>query len=365
MRIKHLKLHHFRNYEDKEFDFEDQSNLILGPNGSGKTSLLEALYFLALGRSFRTSLDQTLLKFSHEDFFVRGGFLTDQNRSLEIVCSLDKKKVIKINRKTAGRLSDLIGLVPVIVFLDKDTALVDGAPGLRRKFMDILFSQVDRNYFLHLVRYHHMLKERNFYLKNGPSDPVLLESLDEGLIDSGSRIVLQRINFFQKLSSLFCRERETYASGWLSGLTLEYHSSLLSSDRPLNDPDPLMLIKKLFKSALLENRSQEERLKYTISGPHRDDIMIYRTGSVRFADYSSAGEKRLFAVLLKMAELGFLKEFVREKPVLLMDDIMLELDEKSRAILLLFLSQVPCQVMISAVDEKDYSALPALNRIIL
>lgn len=362
MRIKNLKLRHFRNYEEKEFDFHDRSNLVLGSNGSGKTSLLESVYLLALGRSFRTTLDQALLQFSRRDFFVRGSFLTDQERSLEIICGLDKKKVIKINRKTAGRLSDLIGLVPVVVFLDRDTALVDGPPSLRRKFMDILFSQADRDYFLHLVRYHHVLKERNFYLKNGPADPVLLDSLNEALADSGSRIVLGRLKYFQALLSSFYEARETYAAGWFPDLALEYHSTVLSV--PVGpDADPFPFIRQVFKSGLEESRAQEERMKFTVIGPHRDDLLVNRTGNNRFADYSSAGEKRLLAVLLKIAELGFISRFVREKPILLMDDILLELDEKSRLILLSFLSSVRCQIILSAVDENEYAGLPGLNRI--
>ncbi|MDD5065413.1 MAG: DNA replication and repair protein RecF [bacterium] len=361
MRIKKLKLLNFRNYTEKEFEFKEKINLISGANGSGKSSLLEAIHILSLGRSFRTSVDQTLVHRHENQLFLHGIFQAYDDRIVDIKFGLEQKKTIKINDAAIPRLSDLIGRIPIILFLDKDIDILEGPPSGRRRFLDLLFSQIDPEYLMNLVQYHKILDQRNHYLKSNHQDPLLMETLNQNLVLSGVKIIQLRMQYIGEFTGSLSRVLAQYDDPQLPAVQLQYRSSVFP-DYKINRYD-MDILSSCFHSQLLETRLREEKYKYTLIGPHRDDLFFLNQDGSRLVDYSSRGERRLFMLFVKFAEMEFISCYKKDPAIVLMDDILLELDKKNKDFITDSIAKITCQSFITTVDENDYQNLPDKNMI--
>ncbi len=339
MWLKYIELNFFRNYSSKKFYFQNKKNLILGKNGSGKTSLLEAIYLACFAKSFRTYNDMFLINKNNQSFYIKSIFADMEEYQIEIGFNR-KKKQIKINEKNIKNLNDLIGLVNIIVFLQNDLELIEGSPDFRRKFLNILFSQVDKVYFHNLIIYNKLLRYRNKFLKEFIEDKNLFISINENIARAGFYLVNARKKFIKKLNNIFkllIKEQD---------IQLSYKTIIGNHDDYLRK--------------LNENVDKERKLGFTLIGPHRDDLFIEKQ-NMKLNDISSTGEKRLVSLVLKLSEFYFIKELRSIEPIILMDDILLELDKENRTVFLNMINFINTQFFITSTNKHNYLKLNNLE----
>ena len=300
MWLKQLSIQHFRNYQELEVEFHPGLNIFLGQNAQGKTNILESIYFLALTRSHRTRNDRDLIYFESTDFKVSGQ-LQRETGPLPLEISLTPKgRITKVNHLKQAKLSNYIGHMNVVLFAPEDLQLIKGSPAGRRKFIDIELGQMKPLYLSDLSQYNHVLKQRNSYLKNSEKiDATFLEVLDSQLASFGSRVIYH-----------------TRLSDNKEDLSIQYQSTVFSEEG--ND------IEEQFLSMLEKNRQKDIFRKTTSIGPHRDDLAFFINNMN--ATFGSQGQHRSVVLSLKLAEIELMEEITREKPILLLDDVMSELD---------------------------------------
>jgi DNA replication and repair protein RecF len=319
MFIKSISLTNFRNRGDYSLDFSD-TTIFIGPNGVGKTNLVEALWLVATGRSWRTSHDAEMTEWQKEFSRIKLTIKAeedDKSKLIELFWQMGDKQIkqLKING-VKHRLIDLLGTVPAVLFSPETIDLLNGAPALRRRFLDIILSQTDRRYALNLLEYHKVLRERNkllAHIKAKRSKQDELEFWDGKLTETGSQIIVRReevIKFFNKELS---RDYEKI-SGKAQKLNLRYKASV-EAER--------------FGDQLSAAREREIEQSTTLYGPHRDDFLFVLEHR-EVASFASRGEFRSVILALKMAEILYLEHKMGEKPVLLLDDIFSELDASRR-----------------------------------
>ncbi|MBU1077786.1 MAG: DNA replication and repair protein RecF [Spirochaetes bacterium] len=235
MWIQHLSLHYFRNLINNEFKFNNKKIIISGKNGTGKTSILEAIYLLSLGRSFRAKKDSNLIHYNSAAGNVAGNFVLQDKEKIDIHLHISNKKIFTINNKSIKRLSQLIGIVNTILFMDKDIDIIERAPELRRKFIDIIFSRVDRKYLSTLIKYYKTLEERNSFLRASIQDQTLLESLNSSLIRYGTEIICLRMNYLKQFLIILKGLIKSYDISIYGDITVKYHTDLFDIDQDTPD----------------------------------------------------------------------------------------------------------------------------------
>ena len=314
MILQKLSLVNFRNYEHLEIECSERINCFTGLNGSGKTNLLEAIYYLSLCKSFLNPADTQNIRFDAPFFVVQGEFLKEDGSVDSIYCGVKRgqKKVFRKNGKDYERLSDHIGLIPLVVVSPADGVLVAGSSEERRRFMDSVISQYNRNYLDHLIAYNRVLSQRNALLKqmaHGGGDFSTMEVLDIQLSQHGVKISEWRKEFIAKLQPLF-NEFYSILSGGSEHVTLEYESVLET---------------KSFEQVLIDAQKKDLALEYTSQGIHRDDLdFSINTHSLKKS--GSQGQQKTFLLALKLGEYRLLEQNTGKKPMLLLDDIHDKLD---------------------------------------
>ena len=347
MWLQSLKIKHFRNYQEADIDFHPGLNVFLGQNAQGKTNILEAIYFLALTRSHRTRSDKDLIHFTENELLV-SGILEKKTGKVPLDINLTPKgRITKVNHLKQSKLSDYIGTMNVVLFAPEDLQLIKGSPSLRRKFIDIELGQIKPVYLSDLSNYNHVLKQRNSYLKaNDKVDETFLTVLDEQLVDYGCRVIKHRLDFLQKLES-FAQDKHWDISQNLEKLTVKYLSSI-----PLHKIDNL---EETYRSSLLNSRKRDLFKKNTGVGPHRDDIAFFI--NQMDANFGSQGQHRSLVLSLKLAEIKLIESITKETPILLLDDVMSELDNKRQLKLLETISQ-DIQTFITTTTLEHLKNLP-------
>lgn len=327
--IKSLYLKNFRNHLEVGFDFE-KFNYIEGLNGSGKSSLIEAIYYVSLLKSFRTSEDSTLVR-NGSDFAKI--VIKTQKDKYEVVLS-DKGKFLKINNKVITKMSDFIGGFKVIVFSLEDLEIIRGLPKKRRTFMDIEMVQIDINYLNHLNTYKQVLKRRNELLKQlrDGDDLTFLNILSKRLAFEADGLIKKRTEFINNLN-------EAFIKGFKRLNTKDRVSVIYKPDVSLNS----------LESVLNEEIKRDLITKTTNNGPHRDDFVLMFNGEIAKSK-ASAGEQRLIILALKMALLDLIKT---EDVVILLDDVLSELDNEVRKMIESVFKQEK-QVIITGTDTNNY-----------
>lgn len=320
MIIKKLKVINFRNYKEESILFSPGLNVLSGINASGKTNLLEAVYLGAIGKSPRTAQDKEMINWGQDYLYVmielNGKY---RSHKLEIHIDSHSAKRIAIDGLPIKKHGELMGVLNVVYFSPDELKMIKESPKERRRFMDISLSQQKKKYFYNLQRYNKTLDQRNKLLKTARSFEGLRDMLavwDIQLATIGAEIISDRLIFLKKLSVYAAREH-TRLSGGREELLLRYESDALDMDRDIKE----QLI--LRYEADIE---KDYQLKFTSSGPHRDDIKITLNG-IDVRKFGSQGQQRSAALSLKMAEISQFEEETGEKPVLLLDDVLSELDE--------------------------------------
>lgn len=328
MTIENLTLRNFRNYEKETFQFSPQTKLIVGPNASGKTNILEAIMFCATGKSFRAEADREAIAWGHElsaiscqlterklELFITSGEVQGAHAPL-------KKYLVN---GVARRMVDFVGNLRAVLFWPEHLELVTDSPSLRRRYLDSVLVQVDREYRRNLLSYERALRQRNKLLdviNEGNASRSQLLFWDQLLIRTGGYLTDARAAYID-----FINTRKN--------ISLEYDKSVISESR-------------------LEQYADEEvAAKVTLVGPHRDDIIFYK-GDKNLSKFGSRGEQRLAILLLKLAELEFIEEKTSERPILLLDDIFSELDQERRKLVFDLIGK---QQTIVTSAERDIMAV--------
>lgn len=324
MYLRELQLNNFRNFVDLSVSFAPGLNIIYGGNGAGKTNLFEAIYYLAIARSHRRRRDDELVRFGSDFFKIFAVTMKDRTPSkFEIIYSRDQipNKKVRIDGSSLERISAIIGKFKSVILSFDDLNLVSGPPHHRRRFLDILLSEMSSSYLADIITYRRILQQRNRILwkikMGGEKNEDLLESWDSQLIEFGTRIISKRDEISKSLFNLV--NEHCHSLGIRSKVMLSYRSSF-----PFYDS-----IESSFRESLNRSREKELERGQTLVGPHRDDIEISLDG-VDLRRYGSCGQQRLVAVAMRFAEANMLNDFYRDPPVLMLDEILVELDLPTR-----------------------------------
>lgn len=347
MEIQRITLNHFRCYAQLSFNPRPGLNLLVGDNAAGKTTVLEALFLCALGRSHRTRFARELIQKGEN---AAGVSLAFQKRSgsHEIASKLwlPAGRDVRVDGKTLTRSGELMGNLNVVLFSPEDLRLVQQGPGERRRFVDMELSQVDSNYYYALQRYNHALKQRNAMLKDDQPDRAVLAVYDTQIAEQGAAIIHARAAFLQKLS-LHAAAIHSRVSGERDELAVAYRPNVSPEHSKSATVGALL-------AALDASLPRDQYRGATGVGPHRDDISLALFGE-ELCEYGSQGQQRTAALALKLAGLELMKERLQEPPVLLLDDVLSELDEHRQQYLAA--SMAGCQTFLTATGTAGLSAL--------
>jgi len=319
--LKSLFLENFRNYQKYSLNFQ-KTTIIVGPNGAGKTNILEAIYLLSAGRSWRTNYDREVVRWGSPLARISAKLENQKDFTIEMAIlkeprpDIPQLKIIKINH-LKKKLTDLLGKMPAVLFSPEEIQMVEGPPALRRRFLDILLCQVDKKYTLALLDLGKIIRGRNrllYYIKIGRSKVGELAFWDEKLVALGSFIIRKR----QKLlGAMNLNLNQIY--GEISGNNESFNLKYKQTVAPEN-----------FRGVLESQRAREIENTATLFGPHRDDL-VFLLENKDITTFGSRGEYRSAILALKIAELEFLRSEVETEPILLLDDIFSELDKTRRS----------------------------------
>ena len=323
MQLNEIHLVNFRNYPEAKLVFSENVVVYTGNNGSGKTNLLDAIHYLSFCKSFLNPIDsQNIL--SDEPFFVIQGIFDKNNKKEAVYCGIKRgqKKQFKRNAKEYERLSDHIGLFPLVVISPSDIALITDGSEERRRFMDSVISQYDKTYLENLIRYGRLIQQRNAYLRQGNCSSEMLDVWDEQLSEYAKPVFEARKVFLERFRPLF-QEVYAFISGSNETVELSYESRLFETD-----PHTLFL----------QSREKDRIMQYTTAGIHKDDLGMLING-FPLRKYASQGQQKSYLIALKLAQFDVLSEAKNMKPLLLLDDIFEKLDQERITALMTLVSK--------------------------
>ncbi|RQD72638.1 MAG: DNA replication/repair protein RecF [Tindallia sp. MSAO_Bac2] len=349
MILKKMTLKNYRNYEEVEVTFGPGLNIFIGENAQGKTNLLEALYLCASLRSFRTRKDRELIKKNEEQAYLRlMAANQDGEQKLELLLKQDQKKRIRKNGLGVTTIGDVMGTVKAVLFSPEDLKIVKDSPQERRQFIDSELIQISPLYYHSLKRYQKILKQRNQLLKNEKVAEEQLEVWDDQLSAYGARIIQLRNQFLSDLLDLarpiheeITEKKEYMELQYRPGINLPEGWSEWELDQLVSH----------FRCEMEKSRKNDLYRRVTHQGPHRDDVH-FTINDMEVRQFGSQGQKRTVVLSLKLAVLEWMKQESGEYPVLMMDDVTSELDQKRQEYLLKYLKPVQTFITTTHLDEK-------------
>lgn len=355
MRIKSLKLLYFRNYLSMNIDVHPSLNVLVGNNANGKTNIIESIFCLALGRSYRTKSDSECIMFG-ETATAMSCVVNKNDKNLDIMLGISNKgKSAKIAGVKKNKLTDFVGELNVVLFSPEDLQLVKGSPSLRREFINREFYQFSRIYHKYYLMYQHLSKQRNSYLKDMRKNPkdemslAYLETLTSQLAKVAIYITKERVSFVQDISELTYKNMMNISNGQ-ELLKIRYKSSVLESLNIVDVMDEGFTEENLTK--VMMKKSFDDIMRgSTKIGPHQDDLEFY-INELDAKMYASQGQQRSIVLSLKLAEINYLKSKTGTYPVLLLDDVLSELD-KNRQLKLLDAINENVQTFITTPSISD------------
>lgn len=313
MILKRISILNYKNLEQVELDFSTKMNCLIGQNGMGKTNLLDAIYYLSFCKSANNPIDSQNIKHDQNFFVLQGSYVTELGDVEEVYCGLKRrqKKQFKRNKKEYTRLSDHIGFIPLVMVSPADAELIAGGSEERRRFMDVVISQYDRDYLSALIRYNKALTQRNTLLKaEEEPDKELMEVWEEIMAMAGEVVYRKRKEFVNEFIPVF----QTFYSSISQGqeqVSLSYESHA--------DNGNLL-------QQLKDNRQRDRIMGYSLKGVHKDDLVM-QLDSYPIKREGSQGQNKTFLIALKLAQFDFLRRTgSNTTPLLLLDDIFDKLD---------------------------------------
>jgi DNA replication and repair protein RecF len=317
MYLQKLVLSNFKNYDGANLTFSDKINCFVGDNGSGKTNILDAIYYLSFCKSYFNPVDTQNIRHESDFFAVHGNYYNQENTDDRVSCVQQraKKKKFSFNKENYKRLADHIGKIPLVMISPYDRDLINDGSEARRKYIDGVISQFDKVYLNNLIDYNKVLLQRNTLLKRfheqGYFDKASLDSWDEKLVTLGNRLFEARIAFLADFNPLF-NEYYSYLSGGNEFVEIVYESQM--NRMPFPD---------LLKQSLEKDRI----LRYTTVGIHKDDL-LFRMDGYPVKKFGSQGQQKSFVIAIKLAQFEYTRKIRKFKPILLLDDIFDKLDDK-------------------------------------
>jgi len=314
MYLKELSLINFKNYSQSELNFSSKINCFIGQNGIGKTNLLDAIYYLSMCKSYLNPIDSQNIRYDEDFFVLQGDYLLKEKKE-RIYCGLkkNKKKQFKRNKSEYQKLSDHIGLLPIVMISPLDNNLIIAGSEDRRKFMDSVISQYDKVYLDNLIRYNRALLQRNKLLKdfyqNRSFNHDTLDLWDDQLFMYGEKVHQVRVQFVKELIPIF-QEYYSRISGNSEQVKLVYDSQLHEHD---------------FKELLNSSIEKDRVIQHTTVGIHKDDLILTLEDHP-MKKAGSQGQQKTYLVSLKLAQFDFIKQISGFKPILLLDDIFDKFD---------------------------------------
>ncbi|WP_234108601.1 DNA replication/repair protein RecF [Chryseobacterium sp. R2A-55] len=315
MTIQKLSLTNFKNHSEKTFEFSPEINCFVGNNGVGKTNILDALHYLSVGKSFLGNTDLNNIMMGESFFTIEGEIFDGEKENIiKIQQPKEAKKIIRKNDKTYDRIADHIGFLPSVTISPYDSNLISDSGESRRKFLDSMISQTDREYLFNLIQYQKTVQQRNALLKSFAKsryfDHENLEIYNEPLIKFGTKIFEKRKEFISSILPLIQNYYEIISNG-KEKISVIYQSDL--QDSP-------------FLNLLHENLEKDRILTYTSKGIHKDDLLFEMNGNL-LKKIGSQGQQKSFLVALKLSQMNRIKVITGKTPILLLDDIFDKLDD--------------------------------------
>lgn len=313
MWLKRISILNYKNLEQVELAFSHKMNCIIGKNGMGKTNLMDAVYYLSFCKSSTNPIDSQNIRHEQDFFVIQGFYETDDGEPEEVYCGLKRrqKKQFKRNKKEYTRLSDHIGLIPLVMVSPADSLLIAGGSEERRRFMDVVISQFDREYLDALIRYNKALAQRNTLLKSeAEPEDALMEVWEEMMASAGETVYRKRLAFIEEFIPIF-QSYYSYISQDREQVSLTYQSHVAEGD---------------LLALLRESRQRDRIMGYSLKGVHKDDLVML-LGDFPIKREGSQGQNKTYLIALKLAQFEFLKRTgSRTIPLVLLDDIFDKLD---------------------------------------
>lgn len=356
MYVNSIKLINFRNYSGIKINLNKKVNILLGENGQGKTNLLESIYISSTGRSFRSNKDKEIISIDKEAGYIGVELIKDDiKKFIELKLDIRKPKRIKINGVEQDKVSDLEGVLKVVVFSPEDLKIIKEGPSYRRNFLDNEISQIKPIYKNILNDYNRVLTQRNNLLKIIQFDSnkkKMLSVWNHQLVEFGTKIILLRKAFIDRLSPISKEIHQSITSG-MENLDIYYSPpfNILNISKE-------EIIEK-YNKLLSENEVEDIEKGTTKIGPHRDDIKINIDGKDTRI-FGSQGQQRTAALSLKLAEVKLIKEETEDYPVLLLDDVFSELDVNRRKYLISAFKDV--QTIITSTEDIDIEEIDKFHK---
>ena len=343
MYLQKLQLTNFRNYEDLELEFSKNVNVFVGDNAHGKTNILESIYISSITKSYRTNKDIECIEFDKEYFRINHTYIDDKDIKTDVEVYLDKsnKKQIKENGIKINKYSDFIGQVPLVIFSPDNMDIVKGSPKNRRRFLDILISQLSRSYVISLQEYNKILALKNNLLKQDKSyaDMTYLDILDEKLAEKIEFIVDMRTKYVDTVEKYATKIQKSLSKDE-EKLNLKYISDFLGKN------------KEEIKKILYDSRENDFFRKTSNKTIGHDDIIVY-VNNKEVAIYGSQGQNRTSLLSMKLAEFEILKEEKENTPIILLDDVFSELDRGRINFLIDYVSKYQVFITTTEIDSID------------
>ena len=338
MIIRSLELENYRNYESLHLNFDDHINVFYGDNAQGKTNALEAMFLCATTKSHRGSKDREMIRFGAEESHIK---LIVEKQG--VPCRIDmhlkknRSKGVAVNGIPIHKVTELFGILNVIFFSPEDLGIIKNSPAERRRFIDLELCQLDKLYLTDLAGYNHVLNQRNKLLKDMYKQPDLgatLDVWDMQLVNYGRKIIGKRREFVESLNEII-KEIHRNLTGGIENIEVIYEPSVES---------------EALEESLFRNRDRDLRMKMTSSGPHRDDLMVAVNG-IDIRKYGSQGQQRTAALSLKLSEIYLVEKIIHDKPVLLLDDVLSELDSSRQNYLLESIHDIQTMITCTGLDD--------------
>lgn len=338
MYVENVKIKNFRNLKEQEVSLCENINIFSGLNASGKTSFLEAIYLSAIGRSFKTHYDKEIIEFSKNDLYIntvvnRNGVLN----KISINISKNKNKSIILNGMPLKKLGDLLGTIYIVSFTPEDLGLIKQGPSIRRHFIDMELCQISNIYYYELKQYNQILRQRNALLKKIKENSTLIDTMfiwDEKLILHGNNIIKFREEFIKKISDI----------------ANEIHSSLTNNKEHLKIVYKNNVSSVNFEKKLTASLKKDIIFGSTSVGVHKDDIEFY-INDKEVKSFASQGQQRTVSLSTKLAEIKLIELEKNEKPVLLLDDVLSELDKNRQEYLLNNILELQTIITCTGVED--------------
>jgi DNA replication and repair protein RecF len=355
VRVSRLGLTDFRNYEHLEVEFSPEINVLVGPNGQGKTNVVEAVAYLATFSSHRVATDTALVRAGAERAVIRSLIEHDQRSiGLDVQINPGRANRLQVNRSPVKRVKDALGIVRAVMFAPEDLSLVKGDPASRRRFLDQVLVQLSPRYAGVIGDYEKTLKQRNSLLRSAAkaSTPAERDSLrstldvwDARLVEFGADIMAGRVDVLSRISEPVAQAYARVAAV-RNDVVLTYAPSRLE---PATNREEFGVA---LRDALQQVRAEEFARAVTVVGPHRDEVEVSLNG-LPARGYASHGESWSLALALRLAGYEVLRDVGAGEPVLILDDVFAELDQQRRSRLAQFAAQAPGQVLITAAVSGD------------